>query len=271
MTREPRIVRRSTVVLAITALLLNAWTPSKANNMSQNLRAEDLFSGSQLVLAKAIESGDMATFNAQARPEDLVKAGAKGMTLLWFAMRPSVSNFEAIRSIIAKGVNPDSQVAQGIGSALDYALLNRDIRFLTVMLDGGLSPNHTYPQRSPLLNRAAGPDGSLAHVKLLVERGAKLDTRAANGESALHMAVSAQRLDVAVYLLERGANANTALNNGVSVAWSVHNALSRETAGPVHDGLVRLRDMLVQRGVTFPPDAPAVVRERLKAGSSPGS
>lgn len=120
-----------------------------------------------------------------------------------------------------------------------------------------MSPNQRDPDGDDLLQRAAGPDGSLAHVKLLVESGARVDLRDEIGGTALQTAINSMNPDIARYLIEKGAPVNTSLSNGTSVAWSVQFIIDRQNPGPVRSAYEELRDLMIQRGVVFPPEAPS--------------
>lgn len=217
------------------------------------------FTGKPLQVAKAIAAGDASAIKSLAAGVNVSQPGDRGMTLLWFAMQPAQPRFEAVRVLVALGVDPDKQSAKGIGTALDFAVMNEDLRYLQAMLDGGLSPNHSSPNKDGLLQRAAGPDGSLAHVKLLIERGAKLDLRDEIGGTALHSAVNARQPEVALLLLQSGAKAGTVKSNGVSVAWSVQNAINRQQPGPMRSAFEQVRDLMIRQGVKFPPEPPPAV------------
>ena len=243
-------------------LLAGCVFSNKALSVQQTYRAEEFFTGRKLKLAKAIEADDMSALRQLAKGEDLAAPGDKDMTLLWFAMQQK--NFDAIKTLIQLGVDPDTQIVQGIGSALAYAFLQKDLRFLKAMLDGGLSPNHKSPKHNPMLQRAL-IKGGLDHVKLLVERGADVNQRDATGGTALHDAVDAVKPDIALYLIERGADVKTHLKNGVSVAWSVQGALEKQRPGPVRIKFEAVRDVMIKKGVRFPADSPQVVRDQMRS------
>ena len=243
-------------------LILALTHSSKALSMSERFKAEDFFTGPYLAMAQAIDANDWPTLNRLAQTSDPARPGQRGMTLMWYAIQPAKPNFAAITALVKLGVNPDTQTAEGVGTATGFALQSTELRYLQAMLDGGLSPNHRTAQADELLQQAAGALGSLAHVKLLVERGARLDLRDSIGGSALHTAVSTQQADIALYLIERGAPIDTVKSNGVTVAWSVQGILQRQQAGPMRTAFEQVRDEMARRGVKFPADPPAVVRQR---------
>ena len=242
-------------------LLAGCVFSNKALSVQQTYRAEEFFTGRKLKLAKAIEAGDMRALRELASGEDLAAPADKNMTLLWFAIQQR--NFDAIKTLVQLGVDPDTQIAQGIGSALRYAFLQKDLRFLKAMLDGGLSPNHQSPENHLMLQRAI-LDGSLEHVKMLVERGADIDQRDSIGGSALYESIATRQPEIAIFLIEKGADFKVKTVNGVTIPWAVHRSISRLQSGPMLDRFEELRALLIKKGVHLPPDSPEVVREQMR-------
>lgn len=107
------------------------------------------------------------------------------------------------------------------------------------------------PFDSSLLGLAAAL-GLMDDVKALVARGAKLESpKSSRGESALILAVSANRYEVASYLLRRGADIKTTYGN--EYRYNVLEALARS----LND---RLRDEKKES---------LLAREFMRAGVSP--
>ena len=261
--------RRGLLSLACLATLAPHTTILKAMP-AQLLRAEDFFTGQLLDMAQAIERGDLATLQALAKDTDPARPGARGLTLLWFAMQPARQNLAAVAALLRLGVDPDQQIVVGSGSALNAALNSPNTALLQAMLDGGLSPGQTYADDTTLLMRAAGAEGGLAPVKVLVERGAALDARDSIGGTALHSAVSTMQPQIALYLIERGASVNTATVNGVTLAWSVQRVIERQQPGPMRRAFEDVREAMARRGVKFPATPPSAVRQgRVNAAGKP--
>lgn len=268
---------RRRALLVIGGLALAACNDTGVARMIgiKRYRAEDFFVGRKLEIARAIEAGDMTAVRSLAPGVDLSAPGNRNMTLMWFAMLPGTPghpNYEAVRTLVSLGVDPETQIAQGIGSALEYTFITRSdpddrtgLLFLQAMLDGGLSPNYLQPHGSTLLQRAAGPGGTLEHVKLLLQRGADINARDSIGGTALHEAINTRLPEIALYLVGRGADVETHRTNGVSVTWSVHTALDGLQPSPLRSQFEQLRDLTVARGAKWPPDPPEVVRERVRA------
>jgi len=235
--------------------------------MSKSIRATEFFKERYLMMAQAIEQNDMAQLKQLGRGQDLSLKGEKDMDLMWFAI--ARENFDAIRTLVELGVNPEKQLADGIGSALDFAFLKQDdTRYLEAMLDGGLSPN--YPSSPPMLHR--GVSGSLEHVKLLLQRGTRLNERTANvGYTAIHEAINYSDPDTAIYLVRQGADFNAYTVNGVSVTWALRFVIdSTEPGNPIHEKFLALRDLMIEKGAKWPPDSPPEVRDQMRArGETP--
>ncbi len=251
--------------------LLTACLPAIGQGnrfMSKKYRAEEFFKGHYLLMAQAIEHNDIARLKQLAQGQDLGLKGDKDMDLMWFAILQE--NFDAITALVALGVNPDKQTAKGIGSALEFTFMKHDdTRYLKAMLDGGLSPNHRQPRQKMMLER--GVFGGLEHVKLLLQRGTRINDRNSIGGTALDEAISIRAPDIAIYLVRQGADFNTHWTNGASTTWGVHLAVNGTRPGnPIHTQFLELRDLLISKGAKWPPNSPIEVRDQMRArGENP--
>jgi ankyrin repeat protein len=225
---------------------------------------ENFFEGQELEAARAIKDGRNNELSSLITGLDLNKPGKKQMTLLWFAIQEK--NFDAIRLIVQHGAKPDEQGVNGLGTALSFALQHKDLRYLTAMLDGGLPLNMQKEYGASLLQRAAGAEGAtLDHVKLLVERGAHLETKDSLGVTALITAMDTNQPERAIYLVEKGANVDVIEDNGVSAMWSVKLSIESQQPGEMRTQFEKLRDLMISKGAKYPPDPPAEVRKWMRA------
>lgn len=262
--------RRNWLTIGVTLLLTACFSGNGLGNRFMNFPypASKFFKGHYLLMAQAIERNDMEQLKQLAQGQDLTLKGEKDMDLMWFAL--ARENFDAIRTLVELGVNPDEHIAQGIGSALQYTFMKHDdTRFLEAMLDGGLSPNHKHPAQELMLQRAVF--GGLEHVKLLLERGTHIDARDSIGGTALTEAISYRSPDIAIYLVGQGADFNTYKTIGSSPAWATHLAINGTRPGnPIHEQFLELRDLMIEKGAKWPPDSPIEVRDQMRArGENP--
>ena len=223
----------------------------------------DFFVGRELELARAIEREDLPEIRALAPGVDLNAKARQDMTLLIYAMMND--KFASVSELVRLGAKPDENIIQGVGSVIDHAIYNKNLRYLTALLDGGLSVDFQRKYGTTLLQRAAGPGGSLDHVTLLVNRRANLKIRDRIGGTALDAAVNVLKADIAIFLVEMGAPVDTFTTTGSSTAWAVHLTIQDQQPGPLRSKFEQLRDLMIQKGAKFPPDPPEVVRDRMRA------
>jgi ankyrin repeat protein len=207
----------------------------------------------------------MKRLRAVVRPAEIDRPGKKGMTLMWYAIQEK--RFDAIEVLVSLGSNPDEQVVKGLGTPLFYSLEVEDLRFLTAMLDGGLSVNQKSKGGEPLLYTAAGPHGrTFGHVQLLVERGADVNLPRSNEETPLFSAIFMMEPERARYLVEHGADVNVSSVDGVTPGWGIHTIIKRQQPdSPLRRRFEELRDLIVSKGAKWPPDHPDTVIAWRKA------
>lgn len=87
--------RVSVIMLSFLCVLLSA-----CNDMKK-IEPEKYFTGSQLVLAKAIQAADREAIHHLAKNTDLNSPGAEELTLLFFAMNESFYNILFSRNFIS--------------------------------------------------------------------------------------------------------------------------------------------------------------------------
>ncbi|MDP9790975.1 ankyrin repeat domain-containing protein [Agrobacterium tumefaciens] len=135
-----------------------------------------------------------------------------------------------------------------------------------------------------------------------MQRGADINYRDKLGGSVLDDAIAVRKPEIAIFLVEQGADVDGVMTNGSSTAWAVQWTLGRlqprspsgtvtditmsdgnpsavdktpaptqsdDTAARLRSGFERLRDMMIARGVKFPADPPDVVRARMKSQGLP--
>ncbi|MCC5882021.1 MAG: hypothetical protein JJU25_05225 [Halomonas sp.] len=262
-SQRPLRLRFHSLLLLVVLFFASGCQPTQGLTMSRTHTADEFFSSPHLELAQAIERNDMAALRRGAEGVDLTARGDKQMTLMWFALLQQ--NPDAVRTLVELGVHPgEGSIEEAEArTPLGAALMSSETRYLASMLDGGLSPNEGGD--TPLLEQAV-ISGTLEHVKLLVGRGAEIDAApGAVGRTAFDLSTSGTKPEIAIYLLTQGAEPNIRTSTGVTTAWRVHNRIEGAPHSPLRDEFIKLRDMMIERGVEFPPPSPVEVREQMRA------
>lgn len=232
--------------------------------MKTTPRAENVFDGRHLAAAKAIEDNAIQDLPRLLEGLEVDAPGKNDISLMWFAILRE--RHQALETLVRAGSKPQAQVVQGLGTPLAYALLHTDSRFLAAMVDGGFDPNYVNEAGSPLLVSAAGADGNLASVKLLLERGAHIDATDALGRTALHRSISTFEAETAIFLIDGGARLDSVTLNGVTPAWAVHSAMTSQQSGSdLHKRLSAIADRMRSKHIEFPPPDPIQMRDWMRA------
>ncbi|MBL8299991.1 MAG: hypothetical protein JNN30_16755 [Rhodanobacteraceae bacterium] len=235
--------------------------------------AEKFFSGPTLMLAQAIEQGDLAEVDALVGKVDLNRPGSDDMTLLFFALQSAFgekpAQLQILTRLVKAGADPLQQV-ENLGSVLGVSLQSASPLYVKALLDGGVSPD-TVEGSTPILF-AVTHEHTFETLKLLLDRGAAVNKTDTLGNTALMRSLMRLQLDQTVYLLDRGANPDFVNINGVSFANQLQFQIGRQQEGsPAQRKMLEIRDRLVAMGVTWPPASREIEQERMRArGQEPG-
>jgi ankyrin repeat protein len=130
-----------------------------------------------------------------------------GNTVLHLAIA-RLGDVRVIEALLERGARTDLEGRGGI-TPLHYAIsLDREDK-AGVLLNGGANPNAPgpLPERSrPLHQAIMSRRISLGLIEHMVEKGAIIDEKDANGVSPLYEAIRQDRLDVVHFLIDRGAD-----------------------------------------------------------------
>ncbi|AGB81012.1 ankyrin repeat-containing protein [Serratia sp. FGI94] len=224
----------------------------------KKIEPEDYFTGQQLVLAKAIQAGDLGRIKQLAPETDLNTPGEQKLTPLFFAINEAMYNdnpanrLAIITALVSAGADP---LPQGRDKpALWMAKASKDI-WLKAMLDGGLSPDARVKSTDyPMIYETiyAGTTDTLA---LLVMRGADINSRNSLGETPLTVAFFSNSFEHVNYLLDHGADPNPVDKNGRGFAALVQRRIKKSRPDTeYHQNCLRLRDKMIALGVKWPPE-----------------
>lgn len=262
------------------------------------------FSGLYLTAADAIDRGDTGDLDRALKGVEVDAPGKENITLMWYAI--TKQQYGAVSTLVRAGSDVQKQEVAGPGTPLFAALRQKNDRLLVAMLDGGLSPNLQDSDGTSLLQQVIHwKDEPFPAVKLLLSRGADINHRNNIGDAPVSETLYVNRPDIAMYLIERGADVNVRGTNGATLAYGVQVSINRlqpaapqatisnytldkkgqpavtETM-PSPPGLTpegqkllrqyeQFRDMMIERGVKFPPETPVQVRAHMSAASGGAS
>ena len=180
-------------------------------NVDMPLKAEKYFSGRQLELVAAIARSDSGVETFRDDPL-LNQQTTKGLLPLTFFV--GNEDVPAIRLAIRLGADPNLRV-KGRGTPLSTAAKSQTITALDAMLSEGADPNAIVGD--PLIH-IAGMSNAYDNVKLLVQRGADINARAASGDTLLVSALFQGDMDLAIVALDLGCDPSLPNKFGITAA-----------------------------------------------------
>lgn len=164
----------------------------------------------QLNLAVAISKNDASSIlQSLDDGADVNYIGQDGMTPLLWAL--SNNNLKAFSILLDTGANPNLTTRAGSDqtadtSPMELAAALEDSKFLKALLDHGGDPDLSIGSSGRSVLYQAARHRRFSNIRLLVDRGAQIDHRNTSGSTALMESVSAKSFDVALTLLELGAD-----------------------------------------------------------------
>jgi len=202
--------------------LLNSCN-NKENSENKNLLGNDyaLFKNTPLAqLANALETGDSLKINTEATKKNVnlnFQEPKFGSTLLMLSIRNR--QFENVELLLKLAANPNVVDTYRGETAVITAAKIPESKYLDIILRYKGNPNSIEnlatkegdEARRSALTSAIGPldNSSLEKVKLLVNAGANIDYRVeGHTDTALSEALTNEKMDLVLYLLQKGANIN---------------------------------------------------------------
>ncbi|MCL2891210.1 ankyrin repeat domain-containing protein, partial [Brenneria tiliae] len=182
--------------------------------------------------------------------------------LLWLVMEKDQAGAKLALKL---GADPNFRTGHG-NTAVNMVSGAKSPEWLKMMLDAGGDPNALDHNKTPALFNAINEE-RWADIKLLVERGADVNLTDGQKTNSAHYAAYLNEYEIAYWLIEHGAEVNTYSATGASLAWTIEDSLSiMSPQSPQYLWALKVKQLLQQRGVKFPPLSPAEVRERRVKG-----
>jgi len=246
------------------SLILGFITACSAGG--KNMKASEFFKPPMVELLSLIQQGEAAKAKRlmAASALDLNIHGEEGITpLMWLLMVQD----DKKGAKLALKLKADPNFKIGSGSA-PVALIagSDDPERLALLLEAGGDPNSLASNGDLALFNAID-ENRTADIATLLKYGADVNlTDDSNLNSALY-ATYIMNFELAYYFIKRDADIRLHSSTGSDLAWRVHRSLSKEIIAPGNPNyawVMKVKQHLIDNGITFPPPSPSDVRERLK-------
>ncbi|MCQ4444485.1 ankyrin repeat domain-containing protein [Enterobacter cloacae] len=248
------MILRNFFVLVIVILLPGC-------NWDVEMGPRDYFSGSQLILAEAIERGDTSHVKKLVATTELNKPGKEDMTLLFWALmntlydKKTQPRLQIVTELIKAGADPLQPRPNGKSSPAEFVLMADSGEWIKAMLDGGLSPNaKDYVFDKPIIFQSIEAKNTET-LKVMLDRGGNINITDSLGNTLLIDAFDFHSYDHVFLLLEHGADPDIRADNG----WTLGNQLQRFLEKAKKDSdeykdLIAIKESLIRHGGKWPPD-----------------
>ncbi|RYC39745.1 hypothetical protein DEH81_17835 [Pectobacterium zantedeschiae] len=220
----------------------------------KRLPAEQFFSGSQLMLAHAIERSDSVDVKDLAGKTDLNKPGAQDMTILFFALQSAYGKdpqqLAIMAVLVGSGADPLQQIPD-MGSVAEVVARSDDDVFMKALIDGGMSPN-SMVEETPIIFDAAY-EHSIRVLKYLTSKGANINLQDSLGQTVLTEALSRDEYEVVIWLLQHGADPRIKTKAGWQFSHMLEDTMNLHPNKMVKAKLEKIRELAVSKGMVWPP------------------
>ncbi|MEZ6975946.1 MULTISPECIES: ankyrin repeat domain-containing protein [Aeromonas] len=232
----------------------------------KSMQASEFFPAPVVNVLDAIQRGDETTARRlieQGVDLNIRDTEPPGATpLLWLV---NTKDEKAIQLALKLGADPNFKFGTG-GNCVAMVAGSKYPNLLRMMLDAGGDPNSLNGDHEPAIFNAIG-EARWADIKLLVERGADLNLTDGPGSNSALYGASINQYEVVYWLLQHGADYQLRSATGADLAYRVEHSLSlMDKSSPQYPWALKVKQFLIEKGVKFPPQTPAEVRERWAKG-----
>ncbi|HDX8453967.1 ankyrin repeat domain-containing protein [Aeromonas hydrophila] len=230
------------------------------------MQADEFFPAPVVKVLEAIQRGDETTARwliEQGVDLNIRDTEPPGATpLLWLI---NTKDEKAIQLALKLGADPNFKFGTG-GNCVAMVAGSQYPNLLRMMLDAGGDPNSLSGTKEPAIFNAIG-EARWADIKLLVERGADLNLIDGPGRNSALYGAFINQYEVVYWLLQHGADFRIRAAVGADLAYIVEDSLSlMDKSSPQYPWALKVKQFLVDKGIKFPPQTPAEVRERWAKG-----
>ncbi|MFP1872093.1 ankyrin repeat domain-containing protein [Lonsdalea quercina] len=233
----------------------------------RSMEARELFDPTTAALLENIRKGnESAAKEALAQGVKLNVHGKEGVTpLQWLILE--TRDKKAVTLGLKLGADPNFKNGDG-NAAINMVPGFEDPDWLRIMLDAGGDPNLLSSSGQPPLFGAINEE-RWADIELLLERGGDINTQDTRKRNAALYAAYLNKYEIVYWLIEHGVQVEGYDINGTSLAWLVQFSESNFSKdAPQRPWLMKVKQVLEQKGVRFPPPSPQEVRAQWEKDKS---
>ncbi|MEG3756272.1 hypothetical protein [Psychromonas arctica] len=232
------------------------------------MKISNYFDNNMALLLNEIEKGNKFTSEQLIKDgSNLNSYGKEGVTPLFLLIINK--DLDAIELALELGADPNF-ISGNNDHPIAYIVGDGDDHILKLLLKYGGNPNAVDHNAYPVIFRAIGHD-NWNHINILLKAGVDLNlTNKANDNSALY-STSLNKFEFTFRLIELGADYHKPNKVGATIANRIEKKLSRNLLSPEFEAYgwaIKTKELLISKGVRFPPYSPKEVRERIKNGES---
>ena len=216
------------------------------------------------------------TNGSEALVEKLLQAGADpnvslsrtGETVLMACAR--TGNVDAVKRLLERGadVNAKDRGPQG-QTALMWAVAEKHPEVVRALVEHGADVRAATKSRTDIYDRTTGGftpllfaarGGDLESARILLAAGADVNEATPESGNTLVVASASHHQELAIFLLEKGANPNSADEYGMT---ALHHAVQK--------GIANLSAVEYTQALPPPPNQPELVKALLARGADPNA
>lgn len=236
---------------------------------NQSMQADLFFSPEMVTLLTAIQKGEESKARELLNDGlDLNIHGDEDITpLLWLIV---VQHDQAgARLALKLGADPNFKRHNG-NNAVTMVARAEDPAWVELVLSAGGDPNSVDHNGQPALFDAIG--GELQkNIDLFLHYGADVNLRDLSSRNSALYPAFLDKYEMVHFLIEKGADVRIYTDGGADLAYLVYDAL-KDSVFPGMDSYpwaMKVKQHLLEQGITFPPPSPKEVRARWAEEGKP--
>ena len=209
-------------------------------------------------LAVAAAKGDVELVNnLVAEGADVNGTGFEGARPLVWAW--GHNNLKGMEALLKNGADPNFEFSGR--DFINYTVDEKTTNYLELILKYGANPDGLDADSAPIHYAISLRNHD--HIKTIIKYKGDINAYDSFKTTPLIHCLDVRRMDVAIWLLEQGADVNAVDNAGGTAAWSIQDGFDSKTfSDEAAEKAKIIKQMLIDKGVKFPPLSPAENRKK---------